>query len=106
MTYVVYLFLLIAIIWWWAAALHAREKILQFCRAACRDAGYQFLDETVALESMSIRKGSHGLPILCRRYRFEISEDGTDRYPGYVILTGDHITNLFLQGRQNMEYLH
>lgn len=106
MTYLVYLILLIAIIWWWSAALRAREKLLQFCRAACRDAGYQFLDETVVLESMTIRKGSHGLPLLCRRYRFEISEDGADRYPGYVILTGSHITNLFLQGRQYTEFLH
>ena len=106
MNYLLYLCLLLLVVWLWAVALRTREQLLRFCRETCRDAGYQFLDETVVLESLTIRKGTHGLPVFCRRYRFEVSEDGTDRYQGYVVLSGSQITSFFLHGRHHTEILH
>ena len=106
MNYLAFISVLFLLVWFWNSSLDFREYLLRFCHRACREAGYQFLDQTVVLESVYLRKGSHGLPLICRRYRFEVSEDGMDRFRGYVVMHGRSIKHFILETPEYREILH
>lgn len=71
----------------WFDAQAARELAVAHCRRLCREAGLQFLDHTVSLQRMSLKR-SQGRLGLYRRYGFEVSLDGTDRHPAAISFLG------------------
>lgn len=80
--------------WLWHDSMRARERTLQACRRACRQAGVQLLDETVALDQLRLARNSHGRLTIARRYRFEFSLEGDDRRSGWVRLLGPKVVLL------------
>lgn len=66
----------------WLAALRSRERARALGRGLCANARVQLLDETVALQRLWLGRGDDGALHLYRRYRFELSTDGTDRHRG------------------------
>jgi hypothetical protein len=77
--------------YFWQAALKAREQARSISHALCVQAGVQLLDQTVALQRMGITRGADGWLHLRRRYRFELSTDGTDRHPATLELLGGEL---------------
>lgn len=73
--------------WFWLDSLRARELATGICRAACKQRDLQFLDQTVSLRRLGVRRTFSGLR-LRRVYRFEFSEEGVGRRIGYLILVG------------------
>ena len=71
--------------WFWLDSLRARELATGICRAACEQRGLQFLDQTVALRRLGVRRTPVGLR-LRRVYRFDFSEEGVGRRSGYLVL--------------------
>ena len=71
----------------WVDSLRTREQAIRFCIASCKEHGVQFLDQTIALTKLGIRWLPEGIR-LRRIYRFEYSEDGTDRRDGHIIMRG------------------
>lgn len=71
----------------WMAALAANELARAHCKELCRDAQLQLLDETVALQKLTLAKVVGGFGIR-RRYTFEVSFDGTDRHAGSITFIG------------------
>jgi hypothetical protein len=65
-------------------------------RAACRAQGLQFLDDTVALQSVRPMRGDDGQLALRRVYGFEFSDTGTNRRGGKVCLIAARITDVDL----------
>ncbi|CAK0769450.1 DUF3301 domain-containing protein [Gammaproteobacteria bacterium] len=90
--------------WFFFDSLRARERATALSRQACDQAGVQFLDETVALDRIAIRRGVQGL-VWWRRYRFEYCDDRTataryqyvQRGKGWVILCGMRLEDLKLE---------
>jgi hypothetical protein len=82
------LLLIAAGIWFWVDTLHARERAVDLCRTACQSRGVQLLDQTVALEHISVARDREGRLRLQRRYRFEFTEDGATRQSGTVVMLG------------------
>jgi hypothetical protein len=83
-----YLFTLLALFligWFWLDSMRARELATGVCRAACEQRGLQFLDQTVALRHLGVRRTPAGLR-LRRVYRFDFSEEGVGRRGGYLVL--------------------
>ncbi len=76
------------LLWFWVDSLHARERALQVCAAACRQTKAQLLDQTVSLVSVGVGRRSDNRVSLRRRYRFEFSTDGVNRWQGRVTLLG------------------
>ena len=68
------------------------------CTAVCQGAGLQLLDETVALSSLRLKRDGRGRLRLHRRYQFDISESGTDRRRGWIILTGLVVEHIQIDG--------
>ncbi len=76
------------IVWYWQINLRAREHAIRQCRLICNDMKLQLLDQTVALASMAIQLEKRYQIRLVRKYRFEISQDGFNRYQGCMKLHG------------------
>lgn len=73
--------------WFWLDSLRAREIATGICRAVCERHGLQFLDQTVSLRHLRLRRTDTGLRIL-RMYVFDFSTEGIGRYGGYIVLIG------------------
>jgi len=67
--------------------LRAREMATEICRVACTQRDAQFLDQTVALRRLQVRRTGAGLRWR-RVYRFDFSEEGIGRRSGYLVLLG------------------
>lgn len=73
--------------YWWLA-LRVRELALQRAQQHCRELGLQLLDQSVALRGLWLQRDGQDRLRLWRRYGFEFSANGEDRYPGTIILLG------------------
>ncbi len=88
------LLLLAAAAWFVWDSLKAREAAIGACRALCKAEGLQFLDETVAMQSVRPVRDSRGQVRLQRTFAFEYSDTGNDRRKGYVTLIGSVVVAL------------
>ena len=85
--------LIIAVaVWAWMDALRARERAIAHGRRLCEEAGVQLLDQSVAASRVRLARRD-GFPSLLRRYAFEVSIDGSDRYPGHLDLDGHRLAS-------------
>lgn len=82
--------------WYWYSSLRAREQASRAAAEVCRRQQFQFLDETVALQRLSVARNDHGRLALRRTYRFEYSHVGDDRKEGFVIMLGSRIETVGL----------
>ncbi|MEO5559318.1 MAG: DUF3301 domain-containing protein [Dokdonella sp.] len=78
------------LIWMWMDALNARERAIHAGRELCREAGVQWLDQTVSLKRVRVGL-RNGMPTFLRRYGFEVSLNGSDRHRGHLDLSGHHL---------------
>ena len=76
------------------SATRVRELAIQAVRRAARDGDFQFLDDSVALQRVSLSRDSAGRWRLWRQYRFEYSYDGVQRETGAVIMLGKRLQAL------------
>jgi Protein of unknown function (DUF3301) len=91
MSEIIFLILLALGIWFWQDTLRARETAVSRTRKYCQDINYQFLDETVSLESMKPGRNYSGNFAFHRYYHFEFSLDGNNRFNGTAYLIGSHL---------------
>jgi hypothetical protein len=83
------LFAVLALIgWYWWDSLQKRELALGAAQQACAKAGVQFLDGSVSLRRLSLRRDESQRARLYREFAFEYSTSGDDRQPGRVYLLG------------------
>lgn len=87
------IFLIVAIGWLWLDGARARELATGICAESCRKLRLQFLDETVSLARIGIRRTPYGLRIR-RMFRFDYSLEGTGRRIGHIILVGTQLEAL------------
>jgi hypothetical protein len=85
---------LAAIVWLVWNSLQAREAAVAASRAACAAENVQFLDDTVAIESVRPARDTDGKVRLRRVYGFEYSDTGLNRHKGSVVLLGDEVIAL------------
>lgn len=99
------LLLFAALAWFWWDGLQKREIALATARQACERAGLQFLDASVALRKIRLRRDADQRVRIHREYGFEYSTEGDDRQPGWVWLLGARVVNVTLV-EQNVVPLH
>ena len=90
------LLLLAALAWFWWDGLQKREIALAAARLACERAGVQFLDASVALRKLRLRRDDMQRARFHREFAFEYSIQGDDRQPGRVWLLGARVTDVTL----------
>ena len=69
----------------WSAARAAAERAEAMGRDACQAAGVQWLDQTVHANGLRLRRGDDGRLGFERSFRFEYSQDGSDRHVGRLV---------------------
>ena len=82
--------------WFLWSSLRAREAANAAIRPACRAQGYLFLDDTVALHRLRLRRDDEGRARIARVYRFDYSDTGDNRRRGYVTLLGARVVDVSL----------
>jgi Protein of unknown function (DUF3301) len=90
----------------WFESLRIREYVIKHCNQLCRETDLQLLDQTVSLISLSLKRANNGGMSILRKYQFEVSENGVDRYSGYVTLLGKRIIESHLEGPQGINTFH
>ena len=85
---IIILLVFIAAIWFWLDSIHAKDIASRAGKKGCADEGVSFLDETVEITHLSVKRDSRGILHFYREYRFEFSSDGSQRYRGDMSLFG------------------
>ena len=101
-----FLFALVVLAYAWYDSMRAREYVISYCRKLCDSAGVQFLDQTTALVSISIKRHARLGLVLRRIYQFEVSENGANRLQGYVVLDAGRVTDSHLETSAGHNIFH
>ena len=84
---------LVALLWW--QNLKAREMALKQVKRYCEREALQLLDQSVALRRLSMaRNPQTGQLGIKRRYGFEFTSTGDERYQGNVELFGSRLLRI------------
>jgi len=89
------------IVWLVWDSLRAREAAVAASRSTCEAEGFQFLDDTVAIESIRPARDSSGQLGLRRVYGFEYSDTGDSRHKGSIVMHGAEVLMLRLDKRRS-----
>lgn len=81
------------VVWWWKG-MGSKEIARRAGVRACREAQVQFLDDSVALHRLRVRRGPRGALVLYRVYGFEFTSSGERRHHGYIHMLGHHLQKL------------
>ena len=84
---------------WWKAY-QAKERALAAVKYRCKLLDLQFLDQNVALVKVKLKRGEWGTVQLWRKYSFEFSSTGDERYQGDVVLLGAKILEINLDAHR------
>lgn len=74
--------------WLFWQQLALRELALRHALAVCDKQGLQLLDQSIGLAGFSIQRRPSGSLCLARRYQFEFTSTGEQRYTGRVVMAG------------------
>lgn len=101
-----FLFALGILVWFWQNSLRFHGYAVHKCKIACRELDFQLLDETVALHRCRISKDKKSEIKILRRYHFEFSPQGHDRYEGSITFIGQTVDHLQLDHPDGQIILH
>ncbi|MGB1239120.1 MAG: DUF3301 domain-containing protein [Pseudomonadales bacterium] len=90
-------------LYYWFSAQKVRELALATARAHCQKMDLQLLDGSVSLRSLGIKRGRSGTLALVRKYRFEFSSTGAERYNGHLSMLGQKVIDIDLQAHRISE---
>ena len=97
------LLLLGLLVWVLGANNHARIRALRYAAMTCKNNNLMLLDNSVSLARMGLRYDHAGRLRVRRMYRFDYSDDGYARHPGYVILLGSVLESIHVEHAHNSD---
>jgi len=86
-----------ALAWFWMDALRCKEIARAAGLMACQQAEAQFLDDTVEITRLRLRRDARGQLLLYREYRFEFTRNHDYRLRGEIELLGRRVARLALE---------
>lgn len=92
-TLVIVMIVCAAAVSFWSAGRAAAERAEALGRDACRAGGVQWLDQSVHLQGLRLRRLDSGWLGIERTFRFDYSHDGVDRHAGRLVLHGDRLVS-------------
>ena len=92
----------------WYESLNARETAVSAAKAACNSENLLLLDDTVAIQRISLGRDGEGVLRIRRIYDFEYSDTGNDRCTGSIAMLGSRVLviNLNLSDLPPRSLLH
>ena len=90
-----FLILIVAAIgWYWWSMMQSKEIAKQAGKYTCERNGVQFLDETVEMKKIWVRRNNRGRLEFCRLFFFEFATDGENRYQGRIVVLGKQVSDV------------
>lgn len=83
------------LVMWWRAQ-HTREMALAATHRALQAQQLRLLDDNVALRSLWFKRDRAGKLCLWRRYNFEFTVSGHERYQGFIVTLGNRVETIHL----------
>jgi hypothetical protein len=99
-----FLITIVALLWFWWDATAAREIAIRRAKELCQQSKVEFLDESVALSRLKLRRNPAGTITFARRFDFEFCTDGQQRYAGYVEMLGKVIQHIHMDAYRFDDY--
>jgi hypothetical protein len=96
LTHVVLIGLFVLAVAYWWRSLAAREVALRVARRHCEQLGLQFLDDSVALRGLWLKRDEQGQRCVWRSYVFDFTATGEERYQGRIMMLADRVDGIFL----------
>jgi hypothetical protein len=96
-TDLLFILLLAALAGFWLDGLRALETARNAGKRACLSAGVQFLDDTVTVTALALRRNSQGHLAIRRTYHFEFSDTGDNRLEGTLVLLGARVESVEME---------
>jgi len=87
---------------YWLGSIRAKELATTHSREACKKVSLEFLDETVSIKKVRLRRNSLGRLVFYREYQFEFTSTGEYRYKGIVKLLGKYLMDIEMEPYQFM----
>jgi len=81
---------------WWQGDT-VKITAMQFLYQYCKEQNLQLLDQTIVLKGVWPQRGENGSLQLRRRYAFEFTSTGENRYKGTIELKGRRLQRLDLE---------
>jgi len=88
------LFILLAGIFYWIDTVYVKEIACQHGKDRCENLGVTFLDATVEITKVRLKRNPKGTVNFKRDYSFEFSSDGIKRYKGTISMLGKALLDL------------
>ena len=92
--------LLVFAIVYWLDSIRAKENAIQYAKNSCKKVLLEFLDDTVSIKKVRLRRNSNGQLSIYREYQFEFSSTGAHRYNGGVRLLGQQLIDVEMEPYQ------
>ena len=83
--------------WYWMDALRCKEIARAAGLRACQQVEAQFLDDTVEITKLRLRRDARGQLALYREYRFEFTRNRDYRLRGEIEMLGRRVVRLALE---------
>ena len=88
---------LVAAIAYWLDAIRSKEIAREAGKKACLKYDLIFLDDTVVIEKVRLRRDGYGRMRIYRQYQFEFTNDGAYRYKGDIYMLGRYVLDVNMQ---------
>ena len=83
--------------WYWWRAKAIKDFVLQEARRYCKTMDVELLDDAVYLRGLWFKRDDQGRLRVWRRFLFDFTSTGEERYTGRVIMLGTRILNMELE---------
>ncbi|NOT12713.1 MAG: DUF3301 domain-containing protein [Methylococcaceae bacterium] len=90
--------------WYWSSAKTVHEVAYYAVKQHCLSLQLQMLDDYVAFNAISIKRDNQGRLRFMRRYHFEFSATGNERYNGTITILGRQTINIQLAPYRIVEH--
>ena len=100
---VVIIIVLVSFLYYWLDSIRAKEDATKHAKNACKKVLIEFLDDTVLIKKLRLRRNTKGQLSIYREYEFEFSSTGEFRYKGQVRLLGKLLIGVEMQPYQFLE---
>lgn len=92
--------LLVSSVLYWLDSIRAKENATRHAKDACKKVLIEFLDDTVLIKKVRLRRNTYGHLSIYREYEFEFSSTGEFRYKGQVTLLGKYLIDVEMEPYQ------
>jgi len=95
-----FILLLLSVVFYWLDSIRVKEIATKQAAVACEKVALEFLDQSVAINKVRLRRDGHGRLKFYREYQFEFSSTGEFRYKGIVQMLGHYPINIEMEAYQ------